>query len=176
MNKKAKELSDWYLELSQNDNGIETIAALDSPNMSSNLDMYRINPPKPVKKVIDLSCIVGSDIDCEFENYAGIWVISNLKEISNDSVLEYRGNLGYLADKCRIRQGKWMSWQGGDKPIPEGLNVQFRMIDSGELTGYITPYYQKGAPVIDWNEVIAFKVIGPAEGFKYEWEDDNDNQ
>ena len=181
MNNKLKEIGEWYLELYKNDNGFTFdgySGDWSHPSMESNLDNYKINPPKPKKKIIDLSILIGSDIDMEFGdsiavNDLGFNVIDNLIEDNNPiglyiSKRELRG-----FEQCRIRQNKWMSWQGGGCPLPEGFIVVLEFNDKTTLKvdNYIS---------LDWsrsknNCIRAFKVIGPEEGWKYEWEKEEDN-
>ena len=128
---------------------------------------YRL---KPEKKIIDLSKMVGSDILCEFSNSGNQWSINKLTEIDEDQGYYYYDSYDYFY-KCRIMQDHFHSWQGGECPLPEGLIVEIRYIDhlDGEYTE-IEEKIVKNYQMIDWSMVIAFKVLGAADGYCYEWE------
>ena len=124
------------------------------------------------KKIIDLLKMVGSDIDCEFASMSNNFYrwASKLKEINDYYVSE--AGAGYHC--CRIRENHWHSWQGGECPLPEGLYIEviFRNGEEGDTEGY----YNSGWN-INWHhqsgtyDIIAFKVIGVADGWKYEWDE-----
>ena len=113
----AKELPDFYQKVAD---GIEA-------EYRNCLNKQRI---KPAKKVIDLSVLVKSGIDCEFRDDIG---------------------------EC---------------PLPEGFEVKVW------LRGDTLP---KICVFLDWvlqkhssKDIIAFEVIGIADGYVMPWEQDND--
>jgi len=172
MNKKAKELSEWYAQLAENDNGLMLAPlVMMSPNLESDLSEYIINPPKPQPKIIDLNMMIGSDIDMEFGN----------KTRHGDTIgkLDYIDEHGYFNSysdnyykECRIRQDHWHSWQGGECPLPEGLEIEVKyrrknLIDKRNgHCDYGTAWLWDGGH----DDIIAFKVLGTAENWEYEWE------
>jgi len=187
MNKKAKVLSDWYLELAKNDNGFETLAGRQGlkiagllcfgPNLNSNLREYYVNQPKPVKKIIDLSCVVDSDIDCEFDNtntFDKNSGIGNLTDVDLNSEFAYLHNNNWWYVNCRIRQDKWMYWGGGDCPLPEGFIVVLEFNDKTTLK--VDNYTSLNWSRSKNNCIRAFKVIGVAENARYEWQKEEDNE
>ena len=71
LKRQARRLSDLFTELAEKETWFEfrTSDGWDkcscmSPNMSSDLSRWRVIEPE--KKIIDLSMMVGSDIDMEF--------------------------------------------------------------------------------------------------------------
>lgn len=145
---------------------------IDDPTWSWSNYSYRI---KPEKKIIDLSVVIKSGIDCVFLNpvqfTSGYKFYDKLSCIGNDSIegLFYKDSQGRSFRYCSIRQNQWFAWLGGERPLPEGLNVQ--VIDRNGSN-------KSGEPVeFDWKykgthiDIIAFKVLGVADGYKYEWEE-----
>ena len=178
MNKKIKVLSEWYLELYENDNGFKFNGLsskthdLGGPNICSDLSNYIINQLKPKPKIIDLKMMVGVDIDIEFYGYMSRqWRVGNLKKmIKTIDGFNYYIDLGKLSCKCRIRENHWHSWQGGDCPLPKGLTLIIRQWHKNG------PYNEKCLST-EWIErkyrmdnIIAFMVIGKQDGYIYEWE------
>ena len=128
---------------------------------------------KPTKKVIDLSMLVGSGIDCEFsdDNDFSCPAIGDLELISDD----YKKRTGSLWKFCRVRQSPHVHfWGGGDNcPLPEGLIVKLHMSDGlawKESSDYLDKCY--------WDKlsrhvfVIGFEVMGVAETHRHEWEEE----
>jgi len=126
--------------------------------------------PKPVKEVIDLTMMIGSNIDMEFSQselsnqYVGL-----LKEITNNDIF-YVMPTRDAYKRCRIRQDHWHSWPGGENPLPKGLEVILEYQDKS------TTKTSRHTDSINWhrdsvNCIRAFKVIRVAEGYRYEWED-----
>ena len=140
------------------------------------LDIFEPEP-KPKQKTIKLDEMVGSDIDCEFSNMAtpfkdrhDIYIgqltgfdtsIKNKKFYIKDNVSKHY--------KCRIRQDHRHHWNGGDCPLPEGLDVEIEFRESGRepTDNYRNLRWSHTGGVWD---IIAFKVLGTAENFKYEWQ------
>lgn len=123
---------------------------------------------KPAKKVIDLSCIVGSGIDCEFSDDGNTWVIDQLNYETDDC---YKDNDNISWVFCRIRQSPHVHfWKGGDKcPLPEGLTVSLRVLAA---TGVINKYTLEDYNDFEWRKIVGFEILGPAEGWRYEWEEE----
>lgn len=123
------------------------------------------NKIEPAEKVIDLSGIVGSGIDVEFSNTGENWgVHPNVNKIA-----DYRLHFKY----SRVRQTPHIHfWDGGGKcPLPEGLKVNliFRHGDNLRLPAidYMSARWTHEFTIDD---IIAFEVLGVAEGWRYEWE------
>jgi len=179
---QALKLSALYKELAEKgthlqfDDGIKDTNWIDAkayiPDMTSNLDLFRVAEKQD--KIIDMSCLVGSDIDCELgypAPYTSGYTITKLKVI-----VEERGEIKYNNgcqnySTCRVRQDHWHSWQGGDKcPLPEGLDCKFKFRGLHDAEGYSHSVNSDNS----WQhtdsdlDIIAFKVLGIAEGYKYE--------
>lgn len=133
--------------------------------------LHNITIPEPkYKKIIDLSKVVGSDIDCEFLRPDGSLIgINKLTNICGDGINETYESSGIYTTKCRIRQDHWHSWQGGSCPLPEGLEIEllFRGGKHEKLTDYI---YDRWSDDDDNYDIIAFKVLCTAPGYKYKFE------
>ena len=125
--------------------------------------------PKPKKKIIDLSKMVGSDIDMEFWDTLPSIYVGKLEKILDLSPKQYCRKNGINFDNCRVRQDHWHSWQGGECPLPEGLKGEIK-----NREGSIQSYTFSAIPDKRWlsdganNNIIAFKVLGVAGGWRYE--------
>jgi hypothetical protein len=124
---------------------------------------------KPEPKIIDLTSLVGSDIDMEFAGReAKDWYVYKLTKIDKG---------GYYSEKndkyghsCRIRENHWHSWDGNKCPLPDGLEVKLRiMVPDRRISHYITTDYIND----DWNHVIGIRIIGKKPDYIYEWEQNN---
>jgi len=117
---------------------------------------------KPKKKIIDLSMMVGSDIDME---------VSYTNDFSRAEIIKYNIHTAQNAN-FRIRQDHWHSWQGGDSPLPEGLDIRLLSRNGDDTKAsnskYINFRWEHG--FID--DIIAFKVIGTADNARYEWQEE----
>jgi len=175
---KAQWLSDFYSQLAKNDNGIYHPAFPNpgGPNMDTNvgINTWQVKEPKPKKQIIDLSMMIDSEIDMEFEGI-NKWWIGKLGEIEIYNSKK-RTEYSMLGDdegfyNCRIRQDHWHSWQGGKCPLPEGLEIEViyrgktepETIDQGTMTMDVNWSWRNTV-----GDIIAFKVIGCAEEWEYE--------
>jgi len=176
MKKIALALSKWYAELAENDNGYTTLAERHrlqgSPTLDSNLDEYFIKPPKPKIQKIDMSILIGSDIDCEFmceeTNYV---IVGNLIETPTSEFSYYTSKTSGVYDKCKVRENHWHYWGGNWYcPLPKGLNIELRTRngsiknekDYSSMSDWI---HRKWVQYDD--DIIGFKVLGVAEGWEY---------
>ena len=173
MNQQEKEqaldLSALYKELAEQGTWFEFnvysewTRANEPPNYHSDLDRWRVAEKQD--KIIDMSCLVGSNVDCEFgvEQHR----ISKLESITDSGF--YSKNEGFWTT-CRVRQDHWHSWQGGECPLPEGLEIKVIFRDSSKSEVFTTYLESQW----DWkhmpnkHDIISFKVLGTAEGWKYE--------
>ena len=158
----AKELPDFYQKVAD---GVEA-------EYRNCLNKQRI---KPAKKVIDLSVLIDSQIDCEFRDDIGErTTIGKLLGITNADLDLYPYTTGNSADKhygqCQPRIHHIHAWQGGECPLPEGFEVKVW------LRGDTLP---KICVRLDWvlqkhssKDIIAFEVIGIANGYVMPWEQD----
>lgn len=122
--------------------------------------------PKP--KVIDLSCLVGSDVLCEF------WTHPEKKDLFRGYLMDITTSVGlYGADNAQqymYCQPATMvqAWQGGECPLPEGVEV---MIFSRNMGERITAANSES---IDWKftdgaycerDIMQYQVTGTQEGY-----------
>ena len=166
----AQELADFYQQVANGDEMEFRSTAKGwssswvSPCLASVRQDWRI---KPTKKVIDLSVLIDSQIDCEFKNHIGErTTIGKLLEITDDAAIYpyITGNSAnnYYA-QCQPRIHHIHAWQGGECPLPEGFEAKVW------LRGDTLP---KICVRLDWvlqkhssKDIIAFEVIGIADGY-----------
>lgn len=121
---------------------------------------------KPAKKAVDLSVLIKSGIDCEFWSGNKSKNIHKLMCISNK---DYKAKGRKYYNKCRPRMDNWHSWQGGDCPLPEGFIIDVTTRDNRILKGKEVQDLRWGFKKLE-GDIIAFKVIGLAEGWCYPWQ------
>ena len=130
---------------------------------------------KPTKKVIDLSVLVESGIDCEFsDDFSSNLTIGTLLRITNCAHYPYEtGNSkDEVQGECRPRMNHKHAWQGGKCPLPKGFRVKVWWRDS--LCDTITGL----ADEMNWqdnanpHDIIQFEVLGLADGYVMPWEQD----
>ena len=177
----AQELSDFYQKVADGGEiefraiGVEdwevayTCPTLGSPKQ------WRI---KPAKKVIDLSLLVNSQIDCEFSDEGDTsWSVGTLSNI------HARGEYSYTCEQfnewvyCRPRMNHKHAWPEGECPLPEGFIVRLTKwsvhvphISHIELT---TKQWIS-SKANEHTTVQAFEVLGLADDYVMPWEQDND--
>ena len=166
----AQELADFYQqvadggEIEEQDHICGWSGTLKSPNLTSNPEIWRI---KPKKKVVDLSVLVASQIDCEFRDHGGddgSWHIYKLNVVSEDG---YQADY-YVWDECQPRMNHVHYWGGGECPLPEGIVVRLYFRDEVPIDDEIHEGY-------NWvhcgtsNDIIGFEVLGLADGWEYPW-------
>ena len=117
-------------------------------------------------KIIDMSCLIGSDILCEFFITHNQAVIDRLIEIREDKPNKFVTD-DDVYDNCRVMQNYWHSWQGGDNPLPEGLEVEVLLKEGTVQSGYTTETYSWNW-CNDMTDIIAFRVTGVLKEFKYD--------
>jgi len=169
---QALRLSELYKELAEKGTKFEYNRSkegwgnhLTCPNLDSDLDKWRVAEKQD--EIIDMSCLVGSDIDMEFGE--GTYV-AKLKSINPKVVSKYTSEKGNMYKECRVRQDTWLSWQGGECPLPEGLEVEVEYRNEGfqsKASTYHTTRWDWGHCGGEW-DIISFKVLGVCEGWKYD--------
>ena len=121
---------------------------------------------KPVKKIIDLSDLLASGIDCEFwhDDAAPFKHISEIKQIGRGPINSplYSALNGYPWEKCRPRMNHKMC-HDGSKPI-EGFIVKayFDRTTAGPLS--------TTDKNIHWPHVKAIEYLDVEDGYAYPWE------
>ena len=172
----AQELSDFYQKVADGgeiqtkftDSTWESIT--NGPSITSSKSLWRI---KPTKKVIDLSVLIDSQIDCEFKPNGGQWYVGKLKEILASGLYEDR--LSNIWEQCQPRMNHIHAWQGGECPLPEGFRVKvwYRNDKEGDAGDAFNLRWSNKQG--EWeSDIIAFEVLGVADGYVMPWEQDNE--
>tara|TARA_B110000977_G_C10941837_1_gene441184 strand:+ start:152 stop:715 length:564 start_codon:yes stop_codon:yes gene_type:complete len=187
MNNKftAQELSDFFKQVA--DGGeIEFREVMGwrptifSPSLGSSFMQWRI---KPTKKVIDLSILVNSGIDCEFSIHADFHFLLNRKLIevpkADVNLLDGTAHFGCesscLWQYCRPRMNHIHAWQGGECPLPEGFRIKVWFRNGDEIHSSDASYLN-----LRWSnkkldsDIIAFEVLGLADGYVMPWDQDSE--
>jgi len=104
------------------------------PCNSSVLKNWRLVPPKPVLKVIDLTPLIESGLDCVFwdkdwpESIGKLMrIVVGVKPYARDRLVEY--------EHCQPRMSPHVHyWAGGDVcPVPEGFEIKLHFRDGDAL-------------------------------------------
>ena len=131
---------------------------------------------KPTNKVIDLSVLIESGIDCEFSDSdeTGLFISKLSRQSGPSEEYRYYDGEDTSWDECQPRMNHIHAWQGGECPLPEGFMVM--------------PHYRKPLKIrvnvmaadLQWgnwgvdHDIIAFEVLRVADGYVMPWEQDND--
>jgi hypothetical protein len=167
----AQELADFYQKVA--DGGEIEVSLIVSrhfegykggPNLSCLKDSFSI---KPTKKVIDLSVLIESGIDCEVTNNSlktNNWEIRQLQSIYSDgnSGWPYRTEKG-THEKCRPRMNHKHAWESSERPI-EGFIVRAWFDKKDFLTVFTS------SNSIDWKKIIYVEFLEPEDGYVMPWE------
>lgn len=175
----AQELADFYQQVA--DGGeiqVESIhppknqpawgSTKHSPSLVSDPAMWRI---KPKKKVVDMSVLIKSGIDCTFwddeEEYSETRKLSHILYGST-----YVDHQDTIWEAVRPRMNHIHAWQGGECPLPEGLLVKvwYRRMGFAHISS--SDYIDDWRHDDDYDtNIIAFEVLGLAEGWQWPFED-----
>ena len=120
--------------------------------------------PKPVIKKIDMSCLVDSDIDCEFMDDHQT-LIGKLTAVLPNCAKYVMDKADYF-QYCRVRQDHWHHWENGECPLPKGLEVTLKFRNGKQETTNIYTSYAGWGKSCDY-DIIAFKIIGTCTGYEY---------
>ena len=176
----AQGLSDFYQKVAD---GGEAQLKIDEewanlfvggPSLGSSNAKWRI---KPTKKVIDLSVLIESGIDCEFDDALDFDEdMLRIGFLTRINCSGYPYSLGCdVYFFCQPRMNHKHAWQGGECPLPEGFEVKVWLRDDD--------YDEKSRRLVSeliWShnntssDIIAFEVLGLADGYVMPWEQDND--
>jgi hypothetical protein len=149
------------------------VATLDSAVLSPNFEKWCKERCEPTKKVIGLSVLIDSQIDCEFKDSCDKkWHVSKAdKGLYQESL--YGTKLGDYFEQCRPRMNHIHAWQGGECPLPEGFMVKVWYRGGSES---VRPIARGNGLYWAWNykpsDIIAFEVLGLADGYVMPWEQD----
>ena len=165
----AQELADFYQKLA--DGGeIETCfgkpvssiwhSTTCSPHIESYTSNWRI---KPTKKVIDLSVLIESGIDCEFSLDGETWCVDILAIVLNNG--RYSGVEYSEWNYCQPRMNHIHAWPEGECPLPEGFEVKvwFRSGGHTVVTTRSGNYWGING------DTMCFEVLGLADGYVMPW-------
>jgi hypothetical protein len=130
---------------------------------------------KPTKKVIDLSVLIESGIDCEFkDDFSSHITIGTLLRITDCPSYPYEtdNSKDEVHEECQPRMNHKHAWQGGECPLPEGFRVRVWR------RGMHKPLLIKNPQEIDWTydsdsdeDIICFEVLPKlADGYVMPWE------
>ena len=178
----AQELADFYQKVADGGEIDYTLMPKDcfghpenGPHMGCSKDVWRI---KPTKKVIDLTVLIESGIDCEFsDDFSSHLTIGTLLRITDCASYPYEtdNSKDEVHGECRPRMNHIHAWQGGECPLPEGFRVKFWW-RSGE-EGDVGDAFYLG---LRWSnekresDIIQFEVLGLADGYVMPWEQDDE--
>ena len=140
-------------------------------NIQPNLAHWYAEWHKTAKKVIDLSVLVESGIDCEFSDNSSweVTTIGKLYSLDTSNFLPYVLGSKQVSFKCvRPRMNHKHAWQDGECPLPAGFIVRLTK-------------WSVHLPNIRWIEITseewinssshqhttvqAFEVLGLADGY-----------
>ena len=183
----AQGLADFYQKVA--DGGVTQLKIdgewsnlfVGGPSIGSSEDVWRI---KPTKKVIDLSVLIESGVLCVFFD-------PSTPSSATGKLKEIRGS-AYVSDN-RVSSGKHVSsrackplmnhihaWQGGECPVPEGFVVKvWYRHGISSICSHVKEHNK--ATNLRWTsdsfetaDIIAFEVLGLADGYVMPWEQDNE--
>ena len=139
-------------------------------NITPNLDRWYAEWHKPTKKVIDLSVLIDSQIDCEFKDKgAKNWHVSKAcKGLYQESL--YGTESGDFFEQCQPRMNHKHAWPEGECPLPEGFEVKvwFRSGGHTVVTTRSGNYWGING------DTMCFEVLGVADGYVMPWEHDDE--
>ena len=144
------------------------------PNLECRKDNWRISP---TKKVIDLSVLIGSEVLCVFfDPSTPSSTTGKLKEVRGSAYVSNNINSSgrpEYARACKPLLNHKHAWQGNKCPLPEGFMVKVWYRGGGES---VRPIASGNGLYWAWNykpsDIIAFEVLGLADGYVMPWEQD----
>ena len=139
-------------------------------NITPNFEKWCKERFEPAKKVIDLSVLIESGIDCEFSDSGDKnWHINKVAEGIYQGSL-YSTELGEYFEQCRPRMNHKHAWPEGECPLPEGFEVKvwFRSGGHTVVTTRSGNYWGING------DTMCFEVLGLADGYVMPWEVSDD--
>jgi hypothetical protein len=134
-----------------------------TPNWNE-LNSYRI---KPTLRTVDMSVLIGADIDCTFGKRQTIGALHSIVGGSFNRKLSDHSYDSWTS--CTPRLDHWMPWNEGDCPLPEGVLVIPRLRnalwDTRAMQATYLMWDIQKEPVAE--DIIAFKVVGLAKGWQW---------
>ncbi len=154
-----------YFEYMVNGNWGE---AMSSPSLPNDLSKWRVHVP-PKKQVIDLSVLIKSQIDCEFSTNPDHVHISKLSAITDGG--NYIASLTeFTYKRCRPRMNHLHAWQGGECPLPEGLEVKLYFRDSDFSPQDLALKEYDWGHSNDRGDIMAFEILSKLDGWIWPFE------
>tara|TARA_R110002033_G_scaffold111498_1_gene157053 strand:- start:1143 stop:1610 length:468 start_codon:yes stop_codon:yes gene_type:complete len=117
---------------------------------------------KTAKKVIDVSVLVDSQIDCEIRQTPEDWVIGKLSRIHSNGTFISRD---WPWDECRPRMHHKHAWLHNNCPI-EGFVVRAWFDKEDFLTVHTS------SNSIDWSKIMYVEFLEVEHGYVMPWEQD----
>jgi len=128
---------------------------------------------KPEMKVIDLSVLIESKIDCEFTGYTFEGAdIDRLHSIRVGLYTREGHVSGGSYGKVRPRMNHVHFWGGGKCPLPEGFEVRVWHSDGDTTQGPARDFDWSRNPNTIW--ITGFEILGLVDGYCYPWEEERD--
>lgn len=131
-------------------------------------DSVRLKPPPPTP--VDLSVLVESGIDCTFSaDGVNPEYVGALDGINGATHAHLYRDGGESHKYCTPRMDDhWHAWNGGDCPLPGGLNIEVRRHGMPGEYERTTAY---GPVKCEFkSSIYAFKVTGLADGYCWPWD------
>ena len=136
-------------------------------NITPNFEKWCKERFEPAKKVIDLSVLIESGIDCEFSDSGDKnWHINKVAEGIYQGSL-YSTELGEYFEQCKPRMNHKHAWQSGECPI-EGF-VARAWYDKEDFLTVHTSFNS-----IDWSKIMYVEFLEVEHGYVMPWEVSDD--
>jgi hypothetical protein len=116
-----------------------------------------IKPTKPAKKVIDLSVLIDSQIDCTHDLTDGYGPLDN--SWTEEALCEAR-----VVPRTKYKH----AWDGGDCPLPEGFRVKVWYRNGRVSTNRVTNF-SRWSHTLAGNDIIYFEVLSVADDYVMPW-------
>ena len=131
---------------------------------------------KPELEPVDLSVLIESGIDCEFSDYRATKTIPIIRKLAR--IRKGAGDEAPYVDQavirwnyCKPRMNHIHAWQGGECPLPDGVEVKVTFREGTHRRGRATTdfnwSYSTGGSD---GEIIAFEVLGLMPGHCWPWQ------
>lgn len=141
------------------------------PHINSEPSHWRM---KPQRKVIDMSVLVGREVDCEFwDGTSGVPKYGYLEVLAEQVTFPYGLFNSSMFKHCTPRMNKWMHHDGGECPVPEGFEIKVKYRNGDFAQGDIYPdSWPDQENEINDNDIAAYMITGKLDDYRYEWEDE----
>ena len=138
------------------------VANLNSAMLSPNFEKWCKERFEPKKKVIDLSVLIDSQIDCEFSRDKIKWRVGKLIDVvyrgDTDEISHYSCDGGHQYKYCRPRMNHKHAWYGGECPI-KGFVVR-AWVDKED---FLTVHTSSNS--INWSKIMYVEFLEVEDGY-----------